>query len=140
MKKSEGKEMPFWQSEWLDISFKDLNVKVYSQKTASDNFYSAFYIKLFQKYRNYSELPSDWKKNKELTAKQISDEIPINSEVLSYGCGTGYIESLLSNSREDIKLKVFDFSEKASMWIKSSLKKVTIINQLEAFVFQIIIL
>ncbi len=132
MKKSKGKEIPFWQSEWLDISFKDLNVKVSSQKIASSNFYSAFYSILFEKYKNYNELPLDWKKNKELTAEQISKEIPTNAEVLSYGCGTGYIENLKTISRKDIKLRAFDFSETVSKWINSNSKTVEIINQLES--------
>tara|TARA_Y100000590_G_scaffold341488_1_gene389670 strand:- start:3814 stop:4581 length:768 start_codon:yes stop_codon:yes gene_type:complete len=131
MEKNKGLEIPFWQNEWFYINFSNLGIKIYSNKLPDNNFYSTFYEKLFEKYKNFEDLPLEWKSDKELTAIQISKEIPTNAHIFSFGCGTGYIEKIISEKREDIKLVAFDYSKIASKWIINDLEKVTYTENLD---------
>lgn len=85
----------FRQSSWLGIEFCDLNIRLHQDKLPGPEFYDAFYEKLFQTYPNYSNLPADWRIRKENDSAFLSRFIPKSSNLLSYGCGIGYLESCL---------------------------------------------
>ena len=48
-----------------------------------------------QTYPNYSDFPSDWRDQKSSDAEFLSRFISKDSNLLSFGCGIGYLESCL---------------------------------------------
>ena len=129
--KKKSVERPFWQSNWQGIEFKDLEVALSGNDLATDKFYSAFYSKLFAMYEDYEALPDHWKKIKNETAHTLSEEIKKGANVLSYGCGLGYVEKSLVEIRKDIKVTAYDFSEIAAFWIKRDIKSVYYTNNID---------
>jgi SAM-dependent methyltransferase len=124
--KNEGSiEKPFWQAEWHNIKFKNLDITLSADKLASSDFYSSFYTKLFSTYKNAESLPPDWLINKTATAEAIEKEIGQNAAVLSYGCGLGFVEKQLARFRPDLSITAFDFAETAARWIKRDLYNIT---------------
>ncbi len=113
-----GVERLFWQSEWFDIKFSDLHCELSLTSLASSEFYDIFYKKLFEKYHSIGQLPWKWRNEKLQTATQLNCLIPSNSRVLSVGCGLGFIEQFLLQSRGDISLVASDYSEAIFRWIK----------------------
>lgn len=85
----------FRQSSWLGIQFSDLAIDLNPFGIAGGDFYDAFYEKLFQTKPNYSDFPLVWRDQKRIDAEFLSQLIPKNSHLLSYGCGIGYLESCL---------------------------------------------
>jgi hypothetical protein len=51
-----------------------------------------------QTYPNYSDFPSDWRDQKRSDAEIISRFISKDANLLSFGCGIGYLESCLMES------------------------------------------
>ena len=118
-------EKPFWQAEWNNIKFKDLDIILFADKLPSSDFYSSFYTKLFSTYKNAYSLPPDWVSNKTATAEAIEQEISQNACVLSYGCGFGFVEKELARFRPDLSITAFDFAETAGRWIKRDSYNIT---------------
>lgn len=85
----------FQQSSWLGIEFRSLPVTLDPLNLAGAEFYDAFYERVFQTYPTYSDFPSDWRDQKRNDAAFISRFISKNSNLLSFGCGVGYLESCL---------------------------------------------
>lgn len=86
-----GIERSFSEIQWQNIYFDELNVKLSSKNLPTNYFYNQFYKKLLEKYNNIESLPKIWLQNKRETAENILKEINNNQQVLSYGCGIGYI-------------------------------------------------
>ena len=45
-----------WESDWKGINFTELGIKLTFFKRASQDFYTAFYKTLFEKYKHYDEI------------------------------------------------------------------------------------
>lgn len=92
--------MRLYQSQWMGIKFKDIN-NLSLTKIANHNFYKNFYIALQKKYTKLHLLPKNWLTHKMRIYKNlemiISQKLKKNKiKILSFSCGTGYIENLLS--------------------------------------------
>ena len=97
----------FMQKSWLGIDFTKLNIDLNPFLIANKRFYQAFYLALFQKYPTYHALPSEWRFRKHFEAQVLSEFIQ-DGPLLSYGCGIGYLESLLLQDRKQLYLTDFD--------------------------------
>jgi hypothetical protein len=122
---------PFWQNEWQNIYFSTLNVPLTLFKRPSSLFYDAFYKELFVKYKNFEELPFDWRKKKADTAEVIGGIIGDVSSVLSIGCGLGILEKNLAETSPTLNIDAFDFSEVAKKWLNDS-KDINCITKLDS--------
>ena len=100
----------FTQNEWLGINFSELPVELYSDKLPSAEFYSLFYRELDKKYIDLSQFPIEWLKIKLNTAHALSQFIPQEGSVLSYGCGLGIIEKYLIENFGVNKIEGIDFA------------------------------
>ena len=87
-----GAGVPFWESEWQGIPSESLGVAMHTDQLAEAGFYDAFYSRLFEQYRSFDQLPSDWCQAKRETAGVLASLLPPASAVLSYGCGLGVVE------------------------------------------------
>lgn len=85
----------FQQTSWLGIEFCNLPLELDPLNLASSQFYDVFYEKLLETYPNYNDLPSDWRDQKSRDAEFLSRFISKDSNMLSFGCGIGYLESCL---------------------------------------------
>lgn len=126
-----GIEITFTQVQWQNIYFDELNIELDSKSLPSQKFYNNFYENLFSKYDNYDSLPKNWLTAKKDTAINISKEILDNQKILSFGCGIGYIEKILTELNPTIELFAYDFSDNASKWIKDNSTNINYINNLE---------
>lgn len=72
-----------WESNWKGIKFTELGVNLTFFMRASQDFYTAFYKRLFEKYSHYNDLPNETKNKKEKLAKSIAEEIKSEKIVLS---------------------------------------------------------
>ena len=87
-------EETFTQIEWQNIYFSEIGVDLDANKLLTRDFYNKFYKELFNRYENYEALPESWLEIKKDTAINILNEMSGNEEVLSYGCGIGYVENI----------------------------------------------
>tara|TARA_B110000008_G_scaffold186398_1_gene185222 strand:- start:7987 stop:8745 length:759 start_codon:yes stop_codon:yes gene_type:complete len=110
-------EKKFWQSEWHNIQFKDLDARTSMFKHASAEFYEKFYQEFFKRHQSYSDLDPHHRAIKAATGKEILDYIHKGDEVLSYGFGSGYVESEMLKIRQDFALECFERSSTMSSWL-----------------------
>lgn len=110
------KEKKFWQSEWHNIQFKELDVSTSMFKLATAEFYEKFYQEFFKRHQSYSDLDPHHKEIKAATGKEILEYIHRGDSVLSYGFGSGYVESKMLEIREDFSLECFERSSTMSSW------------------------
>ncbi len=122
-------EKKFFQTEWQGVGFDNLHVKLSKSEMPTREFYDKFYINFFNKYKRYSDLPDSWLSVKKNTAISIYNTFSGKKEILSFGCGIGFVESVIADLQEDLLIDAFDFSEISSKWIKHS-SKVKCINNL----------
>jgi len=125
-----GIEKVFYQNEWLNIYFYELGIELSTENLPTNNFYNQFYKKLFEKYDNVECLPKFWLKGKRDTASNILKEINNNQQILSYGCGIGYVEKTIIELNPNLDLYALDFADNASNWIKTNFSKITYTNKL----------
>lgn len=123
-----GKEKKFFQTEWQNISFYDMKIKLNNDLPTSD-FYNLFYKLLFNKYSKFEDLPKDWLLEKEKSADNIKKFLKTEDSILSYGCGLGYVEHILFKKYK--KLNVFDFSSISSKWLINKNKTINFLTKLE---------
>lgn len=135
-----GIERGFSEVQWQNIYFDKLNVKLSSENLPKSNFYNQLYKKLLEKYNNIESLPKIWLQNKRETAENILKEINNNQQVLSYGCGIGYIEKTLIELNPTLNLFALDFADNAGNWIKANFSKITFLNKLQNEKFDLIYL
>jgi 2-polyprenyl-3-methyl-5-hydroxy-6-metoxy-1,4-benzoquinol methylase len=112
-----------FQNEWHKISFKTF-AKLSADRLPSVSFYSEFYKKFFEKYKNLDELDIEWLKLKQKTADFISnhEKASIKTKILSIGCGVGVIEKSLIDAGYE-NLEITEVSEHPLFWISHYLKK-----------------
>lgn len=83
-----------YDKHWHNIPFSSFSKLSYF-KLPDVQFYERFYDFFFSKYSSYENLSLAWKKKKELQGGNIINalqKIPRYSNVLSVGCGIGYLE------------------------------------------------
>jgi len=90
-----------YQTAWLGINFRK-SFALDSNKIADEDFYDKFYRELFRRYSTYDEFPANWRRNKTAVADFILSETNPQDRLLSIGCGSGYVEVLLSEAYRDI--------------------------------------
>lgn len=123
-----GKEIKQFQTEWQNISFYDMKIKLNNDLPSSD-FYNLFYKLLFNKYSKFDDLPKDWLLEKEKSADNIKKFLKTEDSILSYGCGLGYVEHILFKKYK--KLNVFDFSSISSKWLINKNKNINFLTKLD---------
>tara|TARA_B100000963_G_scaffold359942_1_gene388864 strand:+ start:807 stop:1562 length:756 start_codon:yes stop_codon:yes gene_type:complete len=122
-----------YEKIWHNISFDQLNKKLSLFKKPDQEFYNEFYKKFFIKFKNYNDIDNLWKIKKKEVAEILNKKIEKNSSVLSYGCGIGYVESILEDRRKDIVLDCFDFSNLIEEWFKNNNKNINFISSKNSF-------
>ena len=95
----------------------DVKPKFFSR--ASENFYSAFYQQLFDRYANYDDLPKKWRKEKYKTAKCIAELVEGQTKIMSVGCGLGYVERCVVEFKPRCHIDAYDLSKDAGLWLQS---------------------
>lgn len=125
-------EKKFWQSEWHNIQFKDLDVNTSMFKHASAEFYEKFYQEFFRRHQSYSDLEPHHREIKAATGKEILNYIHKGDDVLSYGFGSGYVESEMLKIREDFSLECFERSTVMSSWFAALHPSIGLHSQLDS--------
>lgn len=116
---------PFYQHEWFGIkfsTFSQLNAKV----LPSNSFYDAFYEIFHKKYKAYEELPVKWQEDKMVLVRFLQEHLKEKTNVLSIGCGNGFIENELSFLWEG-ELVAIEPSKNATFWLSKN-PKVNVLN------------
>lgn len=119
----------FWQSEWQNIKFKNINIPKSAFHLPSSNFYSAFYSELFKKYGGFNDLPTKWKNDKEGIAKEIIKLLRPYKSALSVGCGLGFIEKEIVKNLPELNIDAYDYASTANKWLVD-VKRVKSLNSL----------
>lgn len=91
----------FYQTTWFGIDFKSLG-GLSSRVVADEGFYSRFYLEFFKIFSSYDELSKEWKDGKKMVADLIVKHTNDGERLLSIGCGSGYVEYLLSGMNRDV--------------------------------------
>lgn len=117
-----------WESNWKGIKFTELGVNLTFFMRASQDFYTAFYKRLFEKYSHYNDLPNETKNKKEKLAKSIAEEIKSEKIVLSLGCGEGFVETKITEILPHLEIHTYDFADNAGAWIKKN-SRIRILNE-----------
>lgn len=114
----------FYQSDWQAIPFSSF-AKLSFFSLAGADFYSAFYQCFFEKYATYEELPEEWRRTKILWAERIFAELLGNEqgEVLSVGCGLGFMEHYLMRKCPEIHLHCTEITSIPLRWLEPVLTK-----------------
>lgn len=120
----------FWQSEWQNIKFKNIDTPKSVFHPPSSNFYTAFYSELFKKYDGFEDLPIKWKNDKTKISKEIIKLLGSFTNALSIGCGLGFIEKEIVKSLPDLNIDAYDFANTANRWLVD-VKRVNSLNSLE---------
>ena len=107
----------FWQSEWQDIKFKNINTPKSVFHLPTSDFYTAFYSELFKKYENYHDLPIKWRNDKNGITTEIVKLLTPYKETLSIGCGLGFIEKEIVKSLPDLNIDAYDYATNANKWL-----------------------
>ena len=114
----------FYADEWMEIKFSSFASVTTTRTIADANFYSEFYKSFYKKYQSYDDMSVLWKETKDETAEHIYSIIMGEGygNILSIGCGIGYIECLLaekSGSDDGMKLTALDPSVGFKQWCKN---------------------
>lgn len=117
----------FYQESWQGIPFTSFS-HISFFHLANSKFYSTFYEELFKRYKNWDDLPKEWRENKANDAMWLAKRLKkiICSEpgqegvprVLSIGSGVGYMEKMLLELCPDIELYVNEPSTVGMKWLK----------------------
>lgn len=89
-----------WQKEWFGIRFNEFT-SVDENKIADEDFYHKFYDIFFNRFSGYNDLPSSWLESKSQIANDIYLHFRNNNNILSIGCGIGYIKTVIFNLMND---------------------------------------
>lgn len=116
-----------WESNWKEIKFTELGIKLTFFTRASQDFYTTFYKMLFEKYTYYDDLPINTQNKKEALAKSIAEEIKSEKIVLSLGCGEGFVETKITDILPHLEIHTFDFADSAGAWINNN-SRIKILN------------
>ncbi len=110
-----------YETEWFGLRFEDI-VRTSAFNLAGQPFYEEFYRRFFEVYTSYEDLPETWRRDKSAVAGWIKDRIAVDDQVLSIGCGIGFVESvLLSRGLARNRLSVTDISASALRWLSAEI-------------------
>jgi len=93
-----------FQKDWFGINFSEIGIELSKKEIAGIEFYSSFYQAFFKKFKNYDELPEEWRSLKDEIVNHLNGQLNLGDRILSIGCGTGYIESQLKNKNNQIEI------------------------------------
>lgn len=111
----------FFETSWHKINFNSFH-KTSINEMPNSNFYNNFYNIFFNKYKSYEELDKVWISKKNEIADWILSRIKSGDNVLSVGCGIGYIESkLFNNKTKNFNLDIFDFAPTSIKWLMNEI-------------------
>ena len=113
-------EIKIYQSEWHGLKFKDLDVELSSSRLPDAHFYSNFYGALQKKYSSYEDIDKDWLSHKINTAANLLKNCAESSNILGYGCGIAYIESIIAFCLPSATVHGYDFSDNFKHFSKST--------------------
>jgi hypothetical protein len=105
-----------FQTDWQGIHFSDI-ARTSSRKLAGPEFYQAFYEEFFKRYLNWDQLPTDWRRDKELCAEFILARGGSRRRILSIGCGLGIMEHHLRARAPGLELYIHEVAPAAWRWI-----------------------
>lgn len=111
-----------YQTEWQNIKFADF-VTLSENELAGSEFYQAFYKVFFQKYKQWNDIPAQWRSGKTKWADFIGGRIQPGSKVLSVGCGLGFVEHLLHQQHPEMDLYIHEVAPSAWKWISEEVPK-----------------
>ncbi len=83
-----------YDTQWHNIPFSSFSKLSYFN-LPDRSFYEKFYDVFFSKYADYEVLSSELRMKKELQGAHIVEtikQLPAHSNILSFGCGMGYLE------------------------------------------------
>ncbi len=129
----------FSQEEWLGVRFKQLRIPLDEFQPAGSNFYRHFYNHVQEKTHSYADLPFRWRQIKAVQADSLSHLLTNMDKVLSYGCGLGYLESILDQKFPG-KVYVSDYSQLAIDFYPAFSTKYFEIDEIPMFTFSHILL
>lgn len=105
----------FYQTEWQDIQFTEFAIPS-SKKLAGPEFYQAFYNALFNRYQSWDQFSLNWRKVKEDCAQFILSKSK-NGNILSIGCGLGYMEQYLLDHAQESAVFIHEVAPSAWQWV-----------------------
>ena len=129
----------FSQEEWLGVRFKDLKIPLDEFRPAGSDFYRHFYKHLQEIAHSYADLPSPWRQIKIEQAESLAPLLTSVDKVLSYGCGLGYLESVLDQKFPG-RVYVSDYSQLAIDFYPSFSSKYFEIDEIPMFFFSHVLL
>ena len=92
-------------SEWLGIDLKLLPIELSSEKLANGDFYETFYKKFFSEVRSFQEIKDlEYIPRKQPILEHLTKLTTGKTNILSIGCGLGYLESELSKRHRSIRI------------------------------------
>lgn len=108
-----------FQKRWFDIEFSQIS-QISSKQLASDHFYKHFYEVFYKKFPDYESLPSEYIASKREVAFHLGKIISGRQakNILSYGCGNGFIEKELVSFNPSIQLFAYETIESNLRWLK----------------------
>ena len=110
-----------YQRDWFEIEFSSFT-KTSSRTLADAAFYEAFYQAFFQRYRLWDDLDLSWRNQKRAIAKFLMNYLGPATNVLSVGCGLGWVEHcLLEMSRGAIHLEATEVASASLEWLRQEL-------------------
>lgn len=118
----------FYQESWQGIPFTSFS-HISFFHLAEPKFYAVFYEELFRRYQDWSDLPAEWRRNKQKGARwligelraQLAQEAPGRTEpvrVLSIGSGVGFMEKTLLEEMPELELHVNEPSTVSLRWLR----------------------
>jgi len=109
----------FYQTEWQNIPLASC-AKLSCFTLPDAAFYSAFYEAFFRKYSSFSGMPASWRAQKEAWAEKVLSCLPASGapNVVSIGCGLGYVESVMLAKRADIHLHCAEITDTPLRWLR----------------------
>jgi len=84
-----------YESDWHGIVFSSFTA-LSSKNIANKGFYEEFYCEFNKKFQTYEDISDEWKADKNDYADELIKIIEKKDNILSIGCGIGYIENEIS--------------------------------------------
>ena len=119
----------FYQESWQGIPFSTFSHLSFFH-LAEPKFYGTFYEELFRRYKDWEDLPAQWRENKKqdaawlariLEERRRAEDWPPDRplRVLSIGSGVGYMEHALLEQVPGLELHVNEPSTVGMRWLRN---------------------